>query len=180
MPIFEFKGKTPQLAEDVYISPRASVIGAVTIGARSNVWEHTVIRGDYNTITIGSDSSIQDNCTVHADLRFPTKIGSRVILGHNSVVHGCTIEDDILVGVGAIILNGAHISDHAIIGAGSVVTPFTKIPPKTLVLGIPGKVVRTLTQGDLTELEYNWQGYVELAKQYLAQSKDKSATRSRD
>ncbi len=167
MTIISYKDKKPTIAKDAYISPRATVIGAITIGARSNVWEHAVIRADYNTITIGTDSSIQDNSTVHCDLRFPTKIGNRVILGHNSVVHGCTIEDDVLVGIGAVILNGAHIGQKSIIGAGSVITPGKKIPSESLVIGVPGKVVRSLTPADLMEHDANWKVYVELGRQYL-------------
>lgn len=169
MPIIPYKGKTPKIAEDAYISPRASVIGAATIDARSSVWEHAVIRADYNTITIGTETSIQDNCTVHCDLRFPTSIGNRVTLGHNSVAHGCTIEDNVLVGIGAIILNDTQIGHHCIIGAGSVITPGKKIPPESLVVGVPGKVVRSLTKADLVDLEMNWKVYVELSRRYLAQ-----------
>ena len=167
MPIISYKGQTPTIADDAYISPRASVIGQATIGARSSVWEHATIRADYNTITIGTDSSIQDNCTVHCDLRYPTSIGNRVTLGHNSVAHGCVIEDNVLVGIGAIILNNVHIGHRCIIGAGSVITPGKVIPPESLVVGVPGKVVRSLTPGDLDELDANWKVYVELSRRYL-------------
>ena len=167
MPIIPYQDKKPTIAADVYISPRATVIGAATIGARSNVWEHAVIRADYNTITIGTDSSIQDNSTVHSDVRFPTKIGNCVILGHNAVAHGCTIDDNVLVGIGAVILNGAHVGHHTIIGAGSVITPGKQIPPESVVFGIPGKVVRSLTPNDRTELATNWQIYVELGRRYI-------------
>jgi carbonic anhydrase/acetyltransferase-like protein (isoleucine patch superfamily) len=167
MPIISYKGNRPVIAEDAYISPRASIIGQATIGARSSVWEHATVRADYNMITIGTDSSIQDNCTVHCDLRFPTKIGNRVTLGHNSVVHGCTINDNVLVGIGAVILNNVDIGHHCIVGAGCVIVPGKKIPPESLVLGVPGKVARPLTSSDLMELESNWKVYVELSRQYL-------------
>ncbi len=169
MTIIPYKDKKPTIAKDAYISPRASVIGDATIGDRSSVWEHAVIRADYNTISIGTDSSIQDNCTVHCDLRFPTKIGNRVTLGHNSVAHGCTIDDNVLVGIGAVLLNDVHIGHHTIIGAGSVITPGKKIPPESLVIGVPGKVVRSLTPADLMELDANWKVYVELSRRYLKQ-----------
>ena len=174
MPILPYKGKTPIIADDAYISPRASVIGKATIGARSSVWEHATIRADYNTVTVGTDSSIQDNCTVHCDLRYPTKIGNRVTLGHNSVAHGCTIEDNVLVGIGAILLNDVHIGHHCIIGAGSVITPGKVIPPESLVIGVPGKVVRQLTPNDLTELDANWKVYVELSRRYLREQQKPS------
>jgi carbonic anhydrase/acetyltransferase-like protein (isoleucine patch superfamily) len=167
MTVIPYEGKKPIIAPDAYVSPRATVIGAATIGARSSVWEHATVRADYNTIEIGTDSSIQDNCTVHCDLRFPTKIGNRVTLGHNSVAHGCTIDDNVLVGIGAVILNNVHIGHHTIIGAGSVITSGKIIPPESLVIGVPGKVVRSLTQGDLEELDANWQVYVELSRRYL-------------
>jgi len=171
MTIVTFQGKKPVIAKDAYISERASVIGAVTIGARSSVWEHATIRADYNTIIIGSESSIQDNCTVHCDLRFPTRIGDGVTLGHNSVAHGCTIEDNVLIGIGAAILNNAYIGDHCIVGAGCVVTPGTKIPANSLVLGVPGKVVRSLTKADMHTLEDSRQAYVLLSRKYLAEAK---------
>ncbi|MFX1576023.1 MAG: gamma carbonic anhydrase family protein [Promethearchaeota archaeon] len=169
MTVIPYQDKKPKIAKDVYISPRASVIGAATIGARSSVWEHAVIRADYNTISIGTDSSIQDNCTVHCDLRFPTIIGNRVTLGHNSVAHGCSIGDNVLVGIGAVLLDDVHVGHHSIIGAGSVITPGKKIPPESLVIGVPGKVVRSLTKVDLMELDTNWKVYVELSRRYLKQ-----------
>jgi carbonic anhydrase/acetyltransferase-like protein (isoleucine patch superfamily) len=171
MPVFAYKDKTPNIADDVYVSPQASIIGQATIGARSSIWEHAVIRADYNTVTIGTDSSIQDNCTVHCDLRFPTKIGNRVTLGHNSVAHGCIIDDNCLIGIGAIILNDAHIGERSIVGAGAVITPGTKIPAESLVVGIPGKVVRSLKPADLFELENSWKVYVELSREYLKRQK---------
>lgn len=171
MVIQTFEGKKPVIAKDAYISPRASVIGAVTIRAKSSVWEHAVIRGDYNTITIGSETSVQDNCTVHCDMRCATRIGDRVTIGHNSVVHSCTIEDDVLVGIGAIILNGVHVGARSVIGAGCVVTPGTTIPPESMVLGVPGKVVRPVTQPELAEFAVNAQVYVQLSRRYLADAK---------
>lgn len=169
MVILPFTDKTPVIADDAYISERASVIGAATIGARTSVWEYAVIRADTNTITIGEETSIQDNCTVHGDARFPVKIGNRVTLGHNAVVHGCTIENNVIIGIGAIVLNDAYIGHHSIIGAGCVVTPGTKIPPKSLVVGIPGKVIRPLNESNLLEVEQRWQVYVGLSRQYLSQ-----------
>lgn len=171
MVIQTFEGKKPVIARDAYISPRASVIGAVTIGAKSSVWEHAVLRGDWNTITIGSETSIQDNCTVHCDMRWATKIGNRVTLGHNSVVHSCTIEDDVLVGIGAIILNNVQVGARSIVGSGCVVTPGTAIPPESLVLGVPGKVVRPVTSAELAEFATNAQVYVQLSRRYLADAK---------
>lgn len=174
MPIISYQGKKPKIADDAYISPRATVIGSATIGARCNVWEHAVIRADYNTIDIGKDTSIQDNSTVHCDVRYPTKIGDRIILGHNAVAHGCTIEDNVLVGIGAAILNEAHIGHHSIIGAGSLIPPGKKIPAESVVVGVPGKVIRSLTPVDRMELENNWQIYVELGRRYRKELQDET------
>lgn len=174
MPIISYQGKKPKIADDAYISPRATVIGSATIGARCNVWEHAVIRADYNTIDIGTDTSIQDNCTVHCDVRYPTKIGDRIILGHNAVAHGCTIEDNVLVGIGAAILNEAHIGHHSIIGAGSLIPPGKKIPPESVVVGVPGKVIRSLTPTDQFELDNNWKIYVELGRRYRKELQDET------
>ena len=174
MTLFRYQGNKPVIAKDAYISPRASVSGQATIGARSSVWEHATVRADYNTITIGTDTSIQDNCTVHCDVRFPTKIGNRVTVGHNSVIHGCTIDDNVLVGIGAVILNGVHIGHHCIIGAGSVIPPGKKIPPESLVIGVPGKVARAVTADDLMELGANWKIYVELGQRYLKELHENS------
>ncbi len=173
MPILSYQGKKPKIADDAYISPRATVIGSTTIGARCNVWEHAVIRADYNTIDIGTDTSIQDNSTVHCDVRYPTKIGNRVIVGHNAVIHGCTIEDNVLIGIGAAILNEAYVGYRSIIGAGSLIPPGKKIPPESVVVGVPGKVIRSLTDVDRFELDNNWQIYVELGRRYHKELQEK-------
>ncbi|MFX1301666.1 MAG: gamma carbonic anhydrase family protein [Promethearchaeota archaeon] len=174
MPILSYQGKKPKIADDAYISPRATVIGSATIGARCNVWEHAVIRADYNTIDIGTDTSIQDNSTVHCDVRYPTKIGSRVIVGHNAVVHGCTVEDNVLIGIGAAILNEAQVGQRSIIGAGSLIPPGKKIPPESVVVGVPGKVIRSVTPVDRFELDNNWQIYVELGRRYKKELQEKT------
>ncbi|MFX1341893.1 MAG: gamma carbonic anhydrase family protein [Promethearchaeota archaeon] len=174
MPILSYQGKKPKIADNAYISPRATVIGSATIGARCNVWEHAVIRADYNTIDIGTDTSIQDNSTVHCDVRYPTKIGSRVIVGHNAVVHGCTVEDNVLIGIGAAILNEAQVGQRSIIGAGSLIPPGKKIPPESVVVGVPGKVIRSITPVDRFELDNNWQIYVELGRRYKKELQEKT------
>ncbi|MBW1975465.1 MAG: gamma carbonic anhydrase family protein [Deltaproteobacteria bacterium] len=124
--VLPFKNTFPQLGESVYIAPGAWVIGDVIIGDRSSVWFNTIVRGDVNYIRIGKETNIQDQSTLHVTTdRFPLNIGSRVTIGHGATVHGCTVEDECLIGIGAIILDGAYIERHAVVAAGAVVTPGT-------------------------------------------------------
>ncbi len=138
----------PNIGERVYIAPTAVVIGDVEIADGVSVWDGAVIRGDVSYIKIGKNTNIQDNAVVHVDYDEPTIIGENVTVGHMAVVHAAKIGNNVIVGIHAVVLNGAQIGDGSVIGAGAVVTPGTKIPPKSLVLGIPGKIVR---QGDDVE-----------------------------
>lgn len=135
----------PKIHESVYIAPTAIIIGDVEIGEGVSVWDGAVLRGDVSYIKIGKNTNIQDNAVVHVDYNEPTIIGENVTVGHMAVVHAAKIGNNVIVGIHAVILNGAEIGDGSVIGAGAVVTSRTKIPPKSLVLGIPAKVVR---QGD--------------------------------
>lgn len=141
--------QSPNLGERVFIARGASVIGDVRLGNDSSVFYGSVLRGDINYISLGDRSNIQDLCCCHVADDHPCIIGKDVVVGHHVVLHGCTIEDAVLVGIGAIILNGAHIGYGSIIGAGALVTQGTKIPPYSLVLGSPGKVVKTLDQSSV-------------------------------
>jgi carbonic anhydrase/acetyltransferase-like protein (isoleucine patch superfamily) len=127
------------------VHERAVVLGDVTLGPRVSVWPTTVLRGDSAPIVVGAESNVQDGTIVHADEGLPAIIGARVAIGHRAIVHGCTIEDDCLIAMGAIILNGAHIGSGSLIGAGAVVTEGMRVPPNSLVLGVPGRVVRETT-----------------------------------
>ncbi len=138
-------GKEPVVAASAYLTPGAFVIGQVEIGEKSSVWFNTVIRGDVDAISIGSETNIQDNCTIHADEGFPVRIGDRVTVGHNSVLHGCKIGSGAVIGMQSVLLNGCSVGEDAVIGAGSLVTSGTEIPPGTLALGRPAKVVKELT-----------------------------------
>ena len=135
----------PAVHVTAFVHPRASVCGTVTLGAEVSVWGGAVLRGDTEQITIGAWSNVQDLCIVHADPGSPTVIGARVTIGHRAIVHGCTIEDDVLVGMGAILLNRCRIGRGSIVGAGALVAENVEIPPDSLVLGVPGRVVRQTT-----------------------------------
>ena len=140
-----FLRKTPKLGKGVYIARGAVVLGDVTLGDRSSVWYNAVVRGDINRIVVGKGSNIQDNAVLHLADDFPCLVGDYVTVGHSAVVHACTVGDEVLVGMGAVILDGAIVGAQSIIGAKALVTQGTKIPPGSLVLGAPARVVRPLT-----------------------------------
>ncbi|WP_392668753.1 gamma carbonic anhydrase family protein [Streptomyces sp. LN785] len=157
-------GREPDIDAEAFTAPTSVVIGEVTLGPGSSVWYQTVLRADCAPIAIGTDSNIQDNCTVHADPGFPVAVGERVSVGHNAVLHGCTIEDDVLVGMGATVLNGAHIGAGSLVAAQALVPQGMRVPPGSLVAGVPAKVKRELTAEELEGVKFNAVGYVELAK----------------
>jgi len=150
----------------VYIAAGAVIVGDVTIGPQSSVWFLAVIRGDCEAIRIGSRSNVQDGCVLHADPGFPCTIGDAVTIGHRAIVHGATVEDNVVIGMGSIILNGAKIGRDTIIAAGAVVTERADIPPGSLVMGIPGKVRRGLTPEEIAYNRLAAEHYVENAKRY--------------
>ncbi|WP_406015666.1 gamma carbonic anhydrase family protein [Streptomyces sp. NBC_00984] len=157
-------GKEPDIDADAFTAPTSVVIGEITMAAGSSLWYHAVLRADCGPIVIGADSNIQDNCSVHVDPGFPVTVGERVSVGHNAVLHGCTIEDDVLVGMGSTILNGAHIGAGSLIAAQALVPQGMRVPPGSLVAGVPAKVKRQLTEEELEGIKFNAVGYVELAK----------------
>src|SRR5215831_14182992 len=142
----KFLGKKPRLGKSVFIAKTATVIGDVTLGAHSSVWYGAVLRGDINRIVVGHHSNVQDNAVLHLADKFPCVLGNWVTVGHSAVVHACKVGDEVLVGMGAVILDGAVIGRQSIIGAKALVTQGSRIPPGSLVLGAPAKVVRALTQ----------------------------------
>ena len=160
--------KTPKIAENVYIAPGAKISGDVTIGENSSVFFNAVIRGDTDAISIGSCTNIQDNCVLHSTQKLPIRIGDGVTVGHGAIVHGCTIGSNVLIGMGSIIMNGAEIGDHCVIAAGSIVTEGKKIEPYSLVMGAPGKVVRTLVDEHCAAVEKAAMGYDKLRRLHLS------------
>ncbi len=151
---------------EVFIAPNATVLGDVALGDRVGIWFGAVIRADKDRIAIGPDSNVQDNCVVHTSSGHPVLIGREVSVGHGAILHGCTIGDRVLVGMGAIVLNGADVGADTLIGAGAVVTEGARIPPGSVVLGVPGKVVKSTTDEQRAQIRQNAAAYVELAGRY--------------
>jgi len=163
-----FRGITPRFGDGVFLAETAAVVGDVEIGARTSIWYGAVLRGDVFHIRVGAETSIQDNTVVHVTSgQHATLIGDRVTIGHSVVLHGCTIGDRCIIGMGAIILDRARIARHCIVGAGALVTPGTDIPEGHLVLGSPAKPRRPLTEDELAWIESSAAHYVELAAAYL-------------
>ncbi|HMA04774.1 MAG TPA: gamma carbonic anhydrase family protein [Methanomicrobiales archaeon] len=149
-----------------FIAPSATVIGDVTLGEDTGIWFGAVIRGDRDRIEIGAGSNIQDNAVVHTSRGFPARIGREVSVGHGAVLHGCTIRDRVLVGMGAIVMNGAEIGEDSIIAAGAVVTEGTAIPPGSVVMGVPARVVKQASPEQKAGIRRNAESYVALAREY--------------
>ena len=162
-----FKDKDPSLGEGVFIAPGALVSGAVKIGKDSSVFYNTVIRGDVNSIAIGSETNIQDNCTLHVSRACDLEVGNGVTVGHNAVVHGCRVGDNVMIGIGAIVLDGAVIGEDSIVAAGSLVPPGKTYPPGSMIMGSPAKVTRELTPDDKEFITRTGKGYIKLKNKYL-------------
>ncbi|MEU3656713.1 gamma carbonic anhydrase family protein [Streptomyces sp. NPDC032161] len=167
-------GKEPEVDADAFTAPTSVVIGEVTLAAGSSVWYHAVLRADCGPIVVGADSNIQDNCSVHTDPGFAVTVGERVSVGHNAVLHGCVVEDDVLVGMGATVLNGARIGAGSLIAAQALVPQGMQVPPGSLVAGVPAKVRRQLTEEEREGIRFNAAGYVELAKAHRRAHEDRA------
>jgi carbonic anhydrase/acetyltransferase-like protein (isoleucine patch superfamily) len=150
----------------VFIAPGAIVLGDVHLGAEASVWYYTVIRGDSERIRIGEGTNLQDFTMVHADPGFPCLIGDRVTVGHRVILHGCTVEDDCLIGMGAILLNGVKVAMGSVIGAGALLLEGMEIPPGSLVVGSPAKVIRQVDQKAQARIDRTWRHYVEQARKH--------------
>lgn len=149
-----------------FIAPGAVVLGDVYIGRDASVWYNTVIRGDTERIEIGEGTNIQDLSMVHADPGVPCIIGRRVTVGHRAILHGCTVEDDCLIGMGAILLNGVRVGTGSIVGAGALLSEGKQIPPGSLVLGVPGKVIRQVDEAMRARIDHAWRHYVEQSRRH--------------
>lgn len=156
-------GRVPAVDPGAFVAPNAVVVGDVTVAAGASVWYGAVLRGDAEAIAVGAGSNIQDNCTLHADPGFPLVVGERISVGHNAVLHGCTVEDDVLVGMNATVLNGARIGAGSLVAAGAVVPQGMQVPPGSLVAGVPAKVRRELTEDERAGIKFNGAGYQLLA-----------------
>lgn len=164
-----FGGVRPQLGRGVFLAENCALIGDVVVGDESSIWYSTVLRGDVCSIRIGARTNLQDGIVVHVTSSgFATAIGDDCTIGHGAIVHACTIEDHCLIGMGATVLDGARVGRGSLVGAGALVTPGTDIPPESLVLGAPARVVRPVNPREREQIEYGAVHYVELARRYLA------------
>ncbi|MBM4121323.1 MAG: gamma carbonic anhydrase family protein [Nitrospira sp.] len=164
-----FQGIKPTIAKSAYIEDTAVVIGDVVIGEESSVWFNAVVRGDVHSIRIGNRTNVQDLCMLHVTHdTHPLIIGDDVTVGHHVVLHGCTVKDRVLIGMGAIIMDGAVIGENCVVGAGALVTEGTIVPPKSLILGSPAKVKRPVIDEELAWIKESAQNYIEYARQYVS------------
>ena len=166
--IREFKGSFPKVDTSAYVDESAQVIGQVEIGAESSVWMNVVLRGDVNHIRIGKRTNIQDLTLLHGMTgTHPTVLGDEVTVGHSAIIHGATVEDRVLVGMGALLLNGVHVERDCVIAAGTLLTEGTRIPARSLVMGRPGKVKRPLTDEEVAEIRWYSEAYVNYRLDYM-------------
>ncbi|MCI4440474.1 carbonic anhydrase/acetyltransferase-like protein (isoleucine patch superfamily) [Tibeticola sediminis] len=168
MALYELDGISPQCHPSAWVADSAEVIGNVRLGADASVWFGTVVRGDTESITIGEGSNIQDASVLHADIGQPLTIGARVTVGHQVMLHGCTIGDESLIGIGAVVLNGAKIGRHCLVGAGALVTEGKEFPDGSMILGSPAKVVRSLSPEQIEALRQSAQHYIDNARRFRA------------
>ena len=166
MAIYQLDDQTPQIADSAWVADNAEVMGDVRLGENVSIWFNTTLRGDNDPITIGDGSNIQDGSVLHTDEGVPLTIGRNVTVGHMVMLHGCSIGDESLIGIGAIVLNGAKIGRNCLVGAGALVTEGKEFPDGSMILGSPAKVVRQLTPEQIEGLRYSAQHYIDNAKRY--------------
>ncbi|OZC92982.1 gamma carbonic anhydrase family protein [Rhodococcus sp. 06-418-1B] len=158
--IVRFGSHIPDIDETAWVAPTATIIGDVAVGPDSSVWYNAVIRADQASVALGERTNVQDGCVLHADPGTPLRLGSNVTVGHNATLHGCTVEDNVLIGMGAILLNRAYVSTNSIIAAGALVPENFVVPERALVAGVPAKVRRTLTDDEVDAIRSNAENYV--------------------
>jgi carbonic anhydrase/acetyltransferase-like protein (isoleucine patch superfamily) len=168
MALYELDGVAPRLDPTAWVADSAQVMGKVSLGADTSVWHGTVIRGDTESITIGRGSNIQDGSVMHADIGMPVVVGENVTVGHKVMLHGCTIGDETLIGIGAIVLNGAKIGRNCLVGAGALVTEGKAFPDGSMIIGSPAKAVRALTAEQIESVRQSARHYVENARRFQA------------
>lgn len=166
--IYALDGIAPELDEDCWIAPDANLIGKIRVLADASVWFGSTLRGDNEYITVGQGSNVQENCVLHTDMGYPLTIGRDCTIGHKAMLHGCTIGDESLIGMGATVLNGAKIGKNCLIGAGALITEGKEIPDGSLVMGSPGKIVRQLSDEAIEGLRKSAAGYQANAKRFKA------------
>lgn len=157
--------KEKNFEQNIFLAPGTHIVGNVEIGNNVGIWYNAVVRGDMEGITIGDNSNVQDNCTLHTGNGFALTIGNGVTIGHNAIVHGCTVGDNTVIGMGSILLNGAKVGKNCIIGAGALVTGKMEIPDNSMAFGNPAKVIRNLTEAEIEDNKENAEEYVKLMMQ---------------
>ena len=164
-----YEGKQPRIGRNVFVAENAALIGDVDLAEDVSIWYGAVLRGDIHYIRIGARTNIQDNSVLHVEHETgPVVLAEEITVGHHAVVHGCTVGRGALIGIGARVLSHARVGEQALIGAGAVVTEGMEVPPRTLVLGVPGKVKRDLTKDELARLDRSWRNYVDYKNRYLS------------
>ncbi|AKB82416.1 carbonic anhydrase, family 3 [Methanosarcina barkeri 3] len=169
--ITSYKDKNPKISKTVFVADSADIIGDVEIGDSSSIWFNATLRGDQNKIKIGNRTSIQDNVVIHVDSTNEVQIGDNVTIGHGAVLHGCRIENNVIIGMNSTVLNGAEIGKNSIVGANALVPEGKKFPERSLIIGVPGKVKRELEEVEIEAILRNAEEYVELTKEYKEKSK---------
>ncbi len=167
MRIVAFEGESPSVHETAYLADGAVVIGRVAVGEETGIWFNAVLRGDSEPIRIGRGANVQDGAVMHTDPGFPCTVGDFVSVGHNAILHGCTVDQGATVGMGATVLNGARVGEEALVAANALVLEGTQIPPRTLVAGVPAKPRRELTEEEVAQLRKNAETYIERREIYL-------------
>ena len=167
MKLIAYNNSMPRIADSAYVASGAVLIGNVTVGERSSVWFNAVLRGDNEPITVGTESNVQDGCVLHTDPGYPCNIGDRVTIGHNVVLHGCSVGDGATIGMGATVLNGATVGAGALVAANALVLEGFEVPAGTLVAGVPAKVRRELIESDVDRFRQNARGYVKKSRIYI-------------
>ena len=163
--LLEFGGKWPRVGADVLLAPGARLVGDVEIGAQSSIWFNAVLRGDVNRVVIGHHTNIQDNAVCHVDVPAPCVVGNYVTVGHGAILHGCTVRDEVLIGMGAVLMDGVVVGEQSIIGAAALLTEGLEVPPRSLVYGAPAKVISKLGEKEVAQIRRWAEEYCELAAQ---------------
>ncbi len=166
MPLYALGAKKPKIHPSVMIAPNATIIGDVTVGAKTSIWPGAVLRGDYGRIRIGRYCSIQDNVVVHCDVNNPGLVGDGVTVAHGAIIHACRIGDECLIGAGAIVFDGAKVGKHSILGVGTVVLEGRTIPARSVAVGVPAQVIRRTNKADVRMIRESYRAYVKMADRY--------------
>jgi carbonic anhydrase/acetyltransferase-like protein (isoleucine patch superfamily) len=171
--ILTLAGRTPRIPASAYIAPTADIIGSVDVGENSSVWFQCVLRGDIEPIRIGANSNIQDGCVIHTMTGAPVIVGDWVTVGHRAVLHGCTVEDNCLIGMGAVLLNHVRVGEGSIVAAGALVAERTVIPPRSIYMGVPAKLRRKLEEREQSFIRMHAEHYLQYKEKYLAEAAKK-------